>query len=72
LITHCQILKICSSTYKNIKNKKSYKYALLLIIDGDSNFMQCLVLQVPSKIYIICNGYNLTVVDGLSNDNEIP
>jgi hypothetical protein len=27
--------------------------------------------QGPSKFYIICNGYNLTVFDGLLNDNEI-
>jgi hypothetical protein len=46
-----------------------------LQIDGDSNFMQfhyCLILhQGPSKFYIIYNGYNLTVFDGLLNNNEI-
>jgi hypothetical protein len=27
--------------------------------------------QGPSKFYTICNGYNLMVFDGLSDDNEI-
>jgi hypothetical protein len=27
--------------------------------------------QEPSKFYTTCNGYNLTVFDGQSNDNEI-
>jgi hypothetical protein len=30
-----------------------------------------ILYQEPSKFYIICNGYNLTVFDGLSNDNKI-
>jgi hypothetical protein len=30
-----------------------------------------LVHQRPSKYYALCNGSNLTVFDGLSNDNEI-
>jgi hypothetical protein len=46
-----------------------------LQIDGGSNFMQfnyyLILHQGPSKFYIIYNGYNLTVFDGLSNDNEI-
>jgi hypothetical protein len=48
---------------------------LYLLIDGDSNFIQfhyCLILhQGLSKFYIICNSYNLTVFDKLSNDNKI-
>jgi hypothetical protein len=55
--------------------KKNYGYVLLLIDDGDSNFMQfhyrLILHQGPSKFYIIYNSYNLTVFDGLSNDNEI-
>jgi hypothetical protein len=51
------------------------KQNFYLYIDGDSNFIQfhyCLIFhQGPSKFYIICNGYNFTVFDGLSNDNEI-
>jgi hypothetical protein len=27
--------------------------------------------QGPSKFYIIYNGYNLSIFDGLSNGNEI-
>jgi hypothetical protein len=30
-----------------------------------------LLHQGPIEIYIIYNGYNLTVFDGLSNNNEI-
>jgi hypothetical protein len=30
-----------------------------------------ILYQGPSKFYTICNGYNLTVFDGLSDDNEI-
>jgi hypothetical protein len=55
--------------------KKLYGYVLLLIVYGDSNFMQfyyCLVLQQgPSKFYIIYNDHNMAVLDGLSNNNEI-
>jgi hypothetical protein len=46
-----------------------------LWIDGHSNFMQfhyCLIVhQRPSNFHAIYNGFNLTVFDGLSNDNEI-
>jgi hypothetical protein len=46
-----------------------------LWIDGHLNFIQfnyrLIVHQRPSNFHIICNGSNLTVFDGLSNDNEI-
>jgi hypothetical protein len=44
-------------------------------MDSVFNFMQfhyCLIVhQRPSKLYIIYNGSNLTIFDGLPNDNEI-
>jgi hypothetical protein len=46
-----------------------------LWIDGGSNFMQfyyhLIVHQILLNFHVIYNGYNLTVFDGLSNDNEI-
>jgi hypothetical protein len=46
-----------------------------LWIDDYSNFIQfhyrLIVHQRPSNFHIIYNGSNLTVFDGLSNDNEI-
>jgi hypothetical protein len=46
-----------------------------LLIDGLLNFMQfhyhLLVHQRSSNFHTICNGSNLTVFDGRSNDNEI-
>jgi hypothetical protein len=46
-----------------------------LWIDDHSNFMQfnyrLIVHQRPSNFHAICNGFNLTVFNGLSNDNEI-
>jgi hypothetical protein len=46
-----------------------------LYIDVDLYFMQFyyhfLVDQRPLKCYVIYNGFNLTVFDGLSNDNKI-
>jgi hypothetical protein len=46
-----------------------------LWIDCHSNFMQfhyrLIVHQRPSIFYAIYNGSNLTIFDGLSNDNEI-
>jgi hypothetical protein len=64
---------------------KKYKKILKIIffidvffylwIDDYSNFIQfhyrLIVHQRPSNFHIICNGSNLTVFDGLSNDNEI-
>jgi hypothetical protein len=48
---------------------------LYLWIDGHSNFLQfyyCLIVHQRSlNFHIICNGSNLMVFDGLSNDNEI-
>jgi hypothetical protein len=42
---------------------------------GHLNFMKfhyrLIVRQRPSNFHIICNGSNLTVFDGLSNNNEI-
>jgi hypothetical protein len=46
-----------------------------LYIGVHSNFMQfhyCLIVhQRPPNFHVIYNGFNLTVFDGLSNDNEI-
>jgi hypothetical protein len=46
-----------------------------LWIHGHLNFVQfgyhLIVHQRPSNFHVIYNGYNLTVLDGLSNDNEI-
>jgi hypothetical protein len=61
---------------KNLKNgKKFIDVFFYLWIDGHSNFMQfhyrLIVHQRPSNFQIICNGSNLMVFDGLSNDNEI-
>jgi hypothetical protein len=49
---------------KNLKNrKKSQKFhAISLSFDTPSRL---------SKFYTICNGFNLTVFDEVSNDNEI-
>jgi hypothetical protein len=48
---------------------------LYLYIDGHLNFMQfhyCLIVhQRPSIFHAIYNSSNLTVFDGLSNNNEI-
>jgi hypothetical protein len=60
----------------NLKNKKKIiDVFFYLWISSHSNFMQfnyCLIVhQRPSIFYLICNGSNLTVFDGLSNDNEI-
>jgi hypothetical protein len=62
--------------YKKNKNRKKFiDVFLYLWIDGYSNFIQfhyrLIVHQTPSNFHIICNGYNLMVFDGLSNDNEI-
>jgi hypothetical protein len=63
---------------KNLKNKNKNIFIdvfFYLWIDGYLNFMQfhyrLIVHQRPSNFHIICNGSNLTVFDGLSNDNEI-
>jgi hypothetical protein len=50
------ILWICSSTYR------------LMLIQISYNFI---IVCTPSQFYTICNGYNLTVFDELSNDNKI-
>jgi hypothetical protein len=46
-----------------------------LWIDGHSSFMQfhyhLTVHQIPSNFYVICNGFNLAIFDGQSNDNKI-
>jgi hypothetical protein len=46
-----------------------------LSIDGHLNFMEfhyrLIIHQRSSNFHIIYNGFNLTVFDGLSNDNEI-
>jgi hypothetical protein len=45
-----------------------------LYIYDDSNLQfhyRLLLHQGPAKFYIIYNGYNLTVFDDLSNNNEI-
>jgi hypothetical protein len=63
--------------YKKIlkMEKKFIDVLFYLWIDGHSNFIQfhyrLIVHQRPSNFYIICNSSNLTVFDGLSNDNEI-
>jgi hypothetical protein len=68
--------------FVNFDNEFSNKYEknlmdmfFYLYIDGDSNLMQfhyhLILHQGPLKFYTICNGYNLTVFDGLSNDNKI-
>jgi hypothetical protein len=62
---------------KNLKNKKKKFIDMFfyLWIDCHSNFMQfhyrLIVHQRPSIFYAIYNGSNLTIFDGLSNDNEI-
>jgi hypothetical protein len=62
---------------KNLKNgkKKLIDVSFYLYIDGHSNFMEfhyrLIVHQKPSNFHVIYNGFNLTVLDGLSNDNEI-
>jgi hypothetical protein len=59
--------------YKN--RKKFIDVFFYLWINGNSNSIQfyyhLIVHQRPSNFHIICNGSNLTVFDGLSNDNEI-
>jgi hypothetical protein len=65
--------------YKKIKNRKKFiDVFFYLWIDGHSNFMQFhyrlvafKIHQTPSNFHAIYNGSNLTVFDGLSNDNEI-
>jgi hypothetical protein len=60
---------------KKFKNEKKFIDVFFYWIEGHSNFMQfhyyLIVQQRPSNFYVICNGYNLTVFDGLSNNNEI-
>jgi hypothetical protein len=61
---------------KNLKNGKTFiDVFFYFLIDGHSNFMQfhyrLIVHQRPSNFHAIYNGSNLTVFDGLSNDNEI-
>jgi DAD family len=61
---------------KNLKNRKKFiDVFFYLWIDVHSNFMQfhyrLIVHQRPSNFHIIYNGYNSTVFDALSNDNEI-
>jgi hypothetical protein len=61
----------------NFKNGKKFINVLFYLqIDDYSNFMKfyyyCLIVhQRPSNFHVIYNGSNLTVFDGLSNDNEI-
>jgi hypothetical protein len=62
---------------KKIKNRKNNVIDMFfyLQIDGNLNVMQfhyyLLVYQTPPKYYAFYNGFNLTVFNGLSNDNEI-
>jgi hypothetical protein len=61
---------------KNLKNRKKFiDMFFYLWIDGNSNFMQfhyrLIVHQRPSNFYSIYNDSDLTIFDGLSNDNEI-
>jgi hypothetical protein len=61
---------------QNLKNGKIFMDLFFYLwIEGHSNFMQfhyrVIVYQIPSNFYAICNGSNLTVFDGLSNDNKI-
>jgi hypothetical protein len=59
---------------KKLKIKNLLDILFYLQIDDDLNFMQfqCYLLlhQGPLELYTICSTYNLTVVDGLSNDNK--
>jgi hypothetical protein len=60
---------------KNLKNEKKKLVDVFFYfkIDGHSNFMQfhyrLMVHQRLSNFHAIYNGSNLTVFDGLSNDN---
>jgi hypothetical protein len=61
---------------KNLKlEKKIIDMFFYLWIDRVSKFMQfyysLIVYKRPSRFHTICNGSNLTVFDGLLNDNEI-
>jgi hypothetical protein len=58
---------------KNLKNrKKIIDMFFYLWINGHSNFMQFHYSLIDHQIfYAIYNGSNLTIFDGLSNDNEI-
>jgi hypothetical protein len=57
------------------KSKKNIDVFFYLWIECHSNFMQfyyyLIVHQRLSNLYAIYNYSNLTVFDGLSNDNEI-
>jgi hypothetical protein len=55
--------------------KKKIDVFFYLLIAGHLNFMQfhyrLIVHQRPSNFHVICNDFNLTVFDRLSNDNKI-
>jgi hypothetical protein len=61
--------------YKQMKKMNFFFIDVLfyLCIEVHSNFMQfhyrLIVHQRPSNFYVIYNGSNLTVFDGLSNDS---
>jgi UDP-N-acetylglucosamine transferase subunit ALG13 len=61
---------------KKIKNKKKFIVMFIhLWTDSILNFMQfhyhLIVHQRSSKFHTTCNCSNLTIFDGLSNDNEV-
>jgi hypothetical protein len=70
-----------TSDFDNPNNKFLNKYKKILKnrkkmveINSISNFIQfhCLIVhQRSSKFHTIYNDFNLTVINGLSNDNEI-
>jgi hypothetical protein len=62
--------------YKNnLKMEKIINVLFYLWIDSYSNFIQfhyrLIIHQKSSNFHAICNGFNLTVFDELSNDNKI-
>jgi hypothetical protein len=57
---------------KNLKMKKNYGCVLLSLDWWSIQFHYRLIVhQRPSIFYVIYNDSNLTVFDGLSNDNEV-
>jgi hypothetical protein len=58
---------------KNLKNRKKVYKCVLLRLDWWSFKFHGISLSLDSlsNFYVICNGFNLTAFDGLSNDNKI-
>jgi hypothetical protein len=70
--------------FDNLDNNPLNKYKKILKIEKSlymcsstftfkfhSNFMQFHYHLIVYQIFTICNGFNLTIFDGLLNDNEI-